>query len=54
MKKNKGITLISLIITIIILIILASTAIYSGKGAIESSKLSAFEAELRIMQSRSK
>ena len=54
MKNNKGITLISLIITIIVLIILATTAIYSGVSTINASKLTAFETELRIMQSRGK
>ena len=51
MKKNKGITLISLIITILVITILASTAIYSGVTTINSAKLTAFETELKIMQS---
>jgi len=51
-KENKGITLISLIITIIVLIILASITTYSGIDAINSSKFTAFGAELKIMQTQ--
>ena len=37
-KKENGITLMSLVITIVILIILASIATYSGIEVIKSSK----------------
>lgn len=54
MKKNiesaKGITLISLIITIIVLIILASIFTYSGISIIKSLRLTTFTTELKIMQ----
>lgn len=52
MKNNKGITLVALIITIIILLILASVATYSGIGVIKSAKLTAFTTELKIMQTQ--
>lgn len=53
MKKNeKGITLIALMITIIILIIIASIGISSGKNVIRSSKFTAFTTELKLMQSQ--
>lgn len=52
MKKEKGITLISLVVTIIILSILASIATYSGVSVIKSSKLTTFTAELKIMQAQ--
>ena len=52
MKKQKGITLISLVVTIIILSILASIATYSGIGVIQSSKLTTFTTELKIMQAQ--
>lgn len=52
MKKQKGITLVSLIITIIVLSILASIATYSGVNVIKSSKFTAFTAELKIMQTQ--
>lgn len=51
-KEAKGITLISLVITIIILLILASVATYSGISVIKHSKLVAFTTELKIMQTQ--
>lgn len=48
--KETGITLISLTITIIILIILASITTYSGMNTVKSSKLNKFKQELEIMQ----
>ena len=54
MKKmhinSKGITLIALVVTIIVLLILASIATYSGIQIIESSKITTFTAEMKIMQ----
>ena len=46
----KGITLIALVVTVIVLLILASVATYSGIQLIESSKLTTFTAEMKIMQ----
>ena len=50
MRKNNGITLISLVITIAVLIILASIATYSGVNVIRQSKLNRFITEMKIMQ----
>ena len=47
---NKGVTLISLVVTIVVLIILASIATYSGVNVIRQSKLDKFTAEMKIMQ----
>ena len=52
MKREKGITLIALTLTIIILLILASVTTYSGISTIKSSKLNRFKQELEIMQSQ--
>lgn len=52
MKNTKGITLISLVITIVVLVILASIATYSGIDVVRSSKLTAFSTELKIMQTQ--
>ena len=51
-KNNNAITLMSLVITIIILIILAAVGTYSGIQIVNSSKLHAFTAELKIMQTQ--
>lgn len=51
-KNNSGITLISLVITIIILLILASIGINSGVSTIRSSKLTKFTTEMKMMQSK--
>ena len=52
MRKNKGITLISLAITILVIMVLTSVATYSGINAINMSKLTAFTTELKIMQTQ--
>lgn len=52
MKNTKGITLVSLVITIVVLLILSSIATYSGINVINSSKLTAFTTELKIMQTQ--
>ena len=51
-KEEKGITLLTLTITIIIMIILASIITYSGVSSIESSKLTKFRQELEILQAQ--
>ncbi len=43
MKKNQGISLISLIITIIVIIILAAIVIFQGFSSISSSQLATFD-----------
>ena len=58
MKKNpinknmnqKGITLINLIITIIVLTIILSITVYSGVNTIKDAQFTKFTTELRIMQ----
>ncbi len=53
LKENRNaITLISLVITIVVLLILASITTYSGINVINSSKLTAFTTELKIMQTQ--
>ena len=48
--KNKGITLISLVVTVTVILILTSIGIYSGVQTVNMSKFMAFETELKIMQ----
>lgn len=49
-RGNEGITLITLVITIAVLIILASIGTYSGIEVIRQAKLSQFTSEMKIMQ----
>lgn len=49
-KKILGITLISLVITITLLLILASVVTYSGIEVIKSANVTAFTTELKILQ----
>lgn len=48
--KEKGVTLIALMVTIIILIILASVAVYSGTETIQSSHFTTFTTDLKVVQ----
>lgn len=51
-KNNSGITLISLVITIILLLILATIGISSGISTVRSSRLTKFTTEMKIMQQK--
>ena len=51
-KNHNGITLMALVITIIILIILASIGTYSGIQVVKSAQFTAFSTELKIMQTQ--
>ena len=51
-KYNSGITLVSLVITIIVLLILASITIYSGVSTVRSARLTKFTTELKMMQQK--
>lgn len=51
-ENGKGITLVSLVITIVVLLILASIATYTGIEVIKSSRLTTFTTEMKIMQTQ--
>ena len=51
-ENEAGITLVSLIITIVVMVIIASVSISSGKDSINSAKLKGFYAKLEIVQKR--
>ena len=52
MKSENGITLIGLIITLIVFIIIASVSVYSGKEALNNTRLKGFYSQLEIVQKR--
>ena len=49
-KNNKGITLATLIITLIVLGLIAGTATYTGMDVLEDAKKEAFIQELQMIQ----
>ena len=53
-KNNKGITLIILIFTIIILLILASITIYSGKESIKKAQLESLKTNMLLIKAKAK
>lgn len=53
-KENKGITFISLILTVILLAIVASVSVSMGIGFMESAKFENIETYLLLIQSKSK
>lgn len=51
-QREKGITLITLVITVIVLIIITGIGVTTSKSTIRSSKYSTFQTELKLMQSK--
>ena len=52
LKKDKGITIISLVITVIILVVLGSIATYSGVSTVKESHFYNGVQQMKIMQSK--
>lgn len=50
LKENKGITIITLVVTIIILLILAGVGIYSGGDSLKVAKSNSLQAQLDLVQ----
>lgn len=53
-KNNSGITIVALIITLIVLIIIASIAIYEGQTLIRTSKVQTLETNMLTLQVKAK
>lgn len=53
-KNEKGITLIVLAVTIIIMLIIASIAIYAGTESIKNAKLEALKTNMLLIQAKAK
>lgn len=54
MKKNRGVTLISLIITIIVLLIIAGISIHSGKEVIRKAQLEQLKTNMLLIKAKAK
>ena len=52
MKNQKGITLITVIMTVVLLIILAGLIVTYGTGTFEDSKVAKFEIYMKMIQKR--
>lgn len=52
MKEQKGITLVALILTVIVLLIIAGVSIKSGTESLDSTRLQGFYTQLEIIQKR--
>ena len=53
-KENRGITLISLIVTIIVLMIIAGITIYNGKSTITQAQLEGLRTNMLLIQAKAK
>ena len=53
-NNKKGITLVSLVITIIVILILAGTLFYSGNSIIKSANLQTISTNLLLIQAKAK
>lgn len=53
-KNNKGITLAALVITIIVMTIIASIAVYQGKEIIAKSKVQSLETNMLTIQAKAR
>lgn len=52
MKSEKGITLVALMITIIVILIIAGVATYSGMESVDTAKRTAFISEMEMIQAK--
>ena len=53
-KENKGITLIALMVTIIILLIIVGIAIYNGKETIQKANLEELRTNMLLIEAKAK
>lgn len=51
-KENKGITLVALIITVILMLILVSVTTYTGINSYKQSKVTRFVTEMQLLQAK--
>lgn len=53
-KENKGITLVALIVTIIVLLIIAGIAVYNGKETIQKANLEELRTNMLLIEAKAK
>lgn len=54
MNRNKGVTLISLVITIIVLFIIVGISVYSGKDIIKQAQLEELKTNMLLIEAKAK
>lgn len=54
MHKNKGVTLITLVITIVVLVIIAGISLYSGKDIIKKAQLEELKTNMLLIEAKAK
>ena len=52
MKNEKGVTLLSLVIAVIVLSIISGISVTTGVGSIRSAKCTELQTELKVMQAK--
>ena len=52
MKNEKGVTLLSLVIAVIVLSIISGISVTTGVGSIRSAKYTELQTELKVMQAK--
>lgn len=54
LKQEKGITMIALIVTIVVMIIIAAIAIYSGKDTIKKANLESLKTNMLLIEAKTR
>lgn len=54
MNKNKGVTLVSLVVTIIVILIIVGISVYNGKGIIKKAKLEELKTNMLLIEAKAK
>lgn len=53
-KENKGITMVALIVTVIVIMILASITVYMGTGTIKNTALQTFKTNMLLIEAKAR
>ena len=54
LKENRGVTLLALVITIVVMIIIAGIAVYTGTDTIKKAKLEELKTNMLLIEAKAK
>lgn len=54
LKENRGVTLLALVITIVVMLIIASIAVYTGTGTIKQAQLEELKTNMLLIEAKAK